>query len=1648
MQTPGGTALPATIAAQLTFNGVAGATVTYGTGGLAPGDTLTLALQSKTRVTATGLYGYSVTVQPAGGSAYTLSGYTFVVAQDAGALGAGWAFAGVDQLVAVSGGVLRVYGEGGYAFYAGSGTYTSPPGDDGTLTLSGGTYTYRTPDGQSWTFNNAGYETQWTSADGQETLQYRYDGSDRLTGVTAIDGALTTFSYSGSSGVSIQTVNSRTTTLTLSSGNLTAVTNPDGGVMTLSYDGYHHLTEEQYGLLVNNWGYSSAGTLATYTWGATSVGGVSNPSVTTVQPAVTQGLSTLVAGTVYGSTTDPDGNTTEEAFDTQGNVVRTVAANGGVTTDVYTNGYLTSETDPLGRTTTYALDSLGYVTQETFPDGSVVTYQYQSAFHALTTMIDQRGETTTYAYDSYGHLVSETDPLGETTTYSYDSSTGLLKTATDANDHTTTYSYDGDLRLSTETDPLGATTTYTYDANGNPQTTTDALGRVSTTIYDVMGRETGTINPLGGRTTTTYDVSGLLLTTSDELGVQTSTIYDAFGRGLVVETVDGVGGTTPETTLYGYDAAGQLTSSTDADGWTTAQAYDSVGEVVSTTDAEGNTTRTDYDLAGQVTASRDVMGRWTFYAYNAVGEQVSSTDNLGNTTTMGYDPAGNLISTTDPLNHTTTYAYDADGRQTLQIDPLGLRTTTSYDAVGNVLTVSDPNGNVTSYSYDADDQETAQTTGVGSATPVTLRYGYDAVGDVTTSTDGTGQTTTYVYDALGRQTGSVSPLNQVTTATYDAAGDVRTSVNPLNQTTTYSYDGLERQVAVTNPLGATTTTILDADGNTVGTIDPSGGTSMTEYLTNPLGEDIGTVDPLGNVTQVILFADGSTRAVIDPDGNETSYVQDGDGRVTETVTPTGTTTTTYDAAGRATSTTDADGRLIQYSYDADDRLTGEVWKSSAGATVNVQTFTYDNDANLLTAADDSGTVTYTYDSQNRVQSTTGVWGVTLTYTYNGNGEVTQRTDSLGGTLTFVYDDAGRLTSEQFSGTGATGSVIRVDFGYDAANEQTTITWYSNLAGTSEVAASAYHYDSAGDVTSIVNTNSSSTVLSAYTYTYDSASRVTSQQHWSEVGTAVYSGTNSYTYDAASELLSDGTTTSSYDANGNRNMTGYATGTDNEMTTDGTYTYTYDAVGNLVEKSEGTGEQTWFYTYDDENDLISARETSDGTTNIAWSTFTYDAVGERVAEQDWTSGGGGTTTRFVLDGSNVAVDLDGSNNALVRYLYGAGVNQILTRTVAGGANAGPWVYLTDNQGSVRDLVNWSGQVEDHLDYSGYGVVTETNAAVGSRYGYDGYQYQVTLGLDYTWARWYNPSAGAWTTQDPLSFAAGQANLYQYVGSTPTNATDPTGEKLEINGKEVAKDSDQYKQIEKRIMAMGDDKTIAFQIFYAWVYSRIANATYTFANEDAMWQQIKLRIAIVKAARRLNELIGKGGMKFPSTNVVCSYKGSGGVEFAPVTVKIPGTDRQITGIKLTKGTPSQAVKALLSATKDNLLTIDCATSALLATLIGLHSTLGDDKFDKLFTADSPFILASVYNTNRFLKNSPKAADNIPGDVSVISNPMSDNLGLRNENVIYLGGIMKEYWGPFLGIANMSDLIKKLRGGTGNTVTPGTSASSPVVPSTKDS
>src|SRR5262249_39657676 len=146
-------------------------------------------------------------------------------------------------------------------------------------------------------------------------------------------------------------------------------------------------------------------------------------------------------------------------------------------------------------------------------------------------------------------------------------------------------------------------------------------------------------------------------------------------------------------------------------------------------------------------------------------------------------------------------------------------------------------------------------------------------------------------------------------------------------------------------------------------------------------------------------------------------------------------------------------------------------------------------------------------------------------------------------------------------------------------------------------STALSYDNADRLTDITHTSSSAGTLSEFSYTYDAASRITA--YTGPEGTVNYSYDNTDQLTGASGARSE---SYSYDANGNRAMTGYTTGTGNRLTSDGTYSYTYDNEGNTLTKSaSGSGETD--YTWDYRNRLTDVKVKNSSGTVITEDVFT-------------------------------------------------------------------------------------------------------------------------------------------------------------------------------------------------------------------------------------------------------------------------------------------------------------------------------------------------------------------------------------------------------------------------------------------------------------
>lgn len=73
-----------------------------------------------------------------------------------------------------------------------------------------------------------------------------------------------------------------------------------------------------------------------------------------------------------------------------------------------------------------------------------------------------------------------------------------------------------------------------------------------------------------------------------------------------------------------------------------------------------------------------------------------------------------------------------------------------------------------------------------------------------------------------------------------------------------------------------------------------------------------------------------------------------------------------------------------------------------------------------------------------------------------------------------------------------------------------------------------------------------------------------------------------------------------------------------------------------------------------------------------------------------------------------------------------------------------------------------------------MADETNPSNGDRYKFTAREFDSELeDLAYYRGRYYAFKLGIFTSEDPLGFGAGDANLYRPMGNDPVNMTDPSG-----------------------------------------------------------------------------------------------------------------------------------------------------------------------------------------------------------------------------------------------------------------------------------
>ncbi|UVT15741.1 MAG: RHS repeat protein [Nitrospira sp.] len=820
--------------------------------------------------------------------------------------------------------------------------------------------------------------------------------------------------------------------------------------------------------------------------------------------------------------------------------------------------------------------------------------------------------------------------------------------------------------------------------------------------------------------------------------------------------------------------------------------FSDYGSLVAMVDRNGNTftlTRAAAGgMAGNLTKITTPNGRYLTFTYDSSNRITQVADILGRTVTYTYDGSGRLWKVTNPLSGVSEYTYDASHRLLTAKEPNGnLHVTNTYDANGRVATQTQADGTTYQFAYTLDGSGKVTQTDMTDPRGYVKRVTFSSAGYTLTSTDAFGQpeaqSTTYewqagtnlllsVTDTMGRKTAytydskgnvltvtrlAATPNAVTTTFTYEPTySQVATVTDPLSHTTTFGYNTKGNLTTITNALSKTTTITVNGQGQPLTIKDPLNHTTTFTY---ELGDLISVKDPLNRETKRMLDAAGRLRSLINPLGQKTVYTPDALDRITQlTDAINGVTQFGYDANSNLLTVTDAKSQQTVYTYSNMNRTS-----TRKDPLLNTETYTYDNNGNLATILDrKSQTTTYTYDPLNRRTKTTFQDGTSTNYTYDAGNRITQvqEKNSVGtvaATITRAYDGLDRLTQE-VTPQG------QIDYTYDNASRRATMT----VAGQPQV---TYTYDNANRLTAI--TQNTSTV----TIGYDDADRRTS---------VTYPNTNKveYAYNGASELTSltykQGATTLgdltyTYDAAGNRIKTGgtFARSNippaltttnynaNNQQTTFGTTTETYDLNGNLATSADAGVTTT--YTWNARNQLTGISKT--GFT----ASFTYDSFGRRTGRTV-----NGAVTNYVYDGLNPVQEKNGGT-VTANLVTGIGIDELFTRTDGVGSRA----LLPDALGSTVALGDGTGTLQTQYTYEPFGLTTQTGADSTNSYKYTGREDDGT-GLMYYRARYYQPRLQRFISEDPVRFAGGDTNFYAYAFGNPIRFRDPVGKNAMLIG----------------------------------------------------------------------------------------------------------------------------------------------------------------------------------------------------------------------------------------------------------------------------
>ncbi|MFR0359252.1 RHS repeat-associated core domain-containing protein [Streptomyces sediminimaris] len=727
-------------------------------------------------------------------------------------------------------------------------------------------------------------------------------------------------------------------------------------------------------------------------------------------------------------------------------------------------------------------------------------------------------------------------------------------------------------------------------------------------------------------------------------------------------------------------------------------------------------TKGDATMVRQVSSYSGSTPVWSTMSTGTVdeyGRAKTSTDADSRTTTTAYTPATGAeptsIQVTDPLGHAATTSYDAVRELPLKVtSPAGYVTSGQYDALGRTTATFAPGISkaVTEYTYTlSNSAPSAVTTKSLNKDGSTYRISeslYDALlrerETQTATEDGGRNVTDTVYNTDG--------WTAKTTAPYYTSGTpsgtlVQAQDGDIPSETGYAYDGAARKTTATAYALGTETwhTTYKYGGNFTTTVPPAGATATTsledvrgrttdlyEYHKGAAADPVNDPATDYSDTHYTYHPSGKQATVKDAAGNTWSWSYDLLGRQTSASDPdTGTTTSTYDDAGQLLTATDARGKQTTYTYDNDGRKKAS-YDTTGGAAPSTgnQTgaWTYDTIKKGYPTSDTA----YQHGT-----TSTSVTHQVLGYTSMGKVAATRQSlanlpsneavlEPSGGYVTsYSYNVIGQVASHQDSAAGGLPTET-VGIGYDTYGQPTSL----NSTGTTAWPyADAIGYDEYGKVLQYTLGSSGNWVDLSLTYD-PQTSALTGAKTTDSTSSTVVDNTT-YTYADGSVSKGAGLVTATTDQQNGGAVTD-------------TQCYTYDYATRLS--------SAWTATDNCATTPISGSSSTVGGPHPYWTSWTYNAAGDRGTETDHDTSGttaDDTTTTYAYPAQGSATDQP----------------HTLTGTTATGPNASANTasYSYDTSGHTTKITG--GSLGDQtLTWNDQGkLATDTNTTGTTSYLYD-------------------------------------------------------------------------------------------------------------------------------------------------------------------------------------------------------------------------------------------------------------------------------------------------------------------------------------------